>query len=857
MNWFLFRVLGKRVFILYGAVSLLSVAILASLYMTSGYALENYIVDQLQRMPWDISVVQRGEAHRFEEMRADLTKLEGIQRIENLGFLRVRNSNPLRLEIDQSEFPVRWVAFVAASKENLLPPELHRTYPGSGENSTPPPYQLALVAAQRGGRGTEAMEASKLVRTGSNIRIAAIGEVLDHDDVHEHSPGDHAVPIGGGETIFSASVTMPPVQFERQEFNKWMLRDIGSLSYLPEEAIVISIPMDEFKRMAEQLGDMFLSNEGIHGGEAPPPYVPEVTHLLTLDRSRWVSPWELDESLSKVQPFVKTVHETAQWLTPFAYVNSDLLNVLERMSGIARLVQLVTVLVALPLLWLGWVLAKSLSGLLVWNERRLIGLALVRGIPMNAVAGTLLLALMLGGFAGSLAGLAIGTGIPVLGYSLAGHSTPSQMFFLRGLVFFAGFVFLGVVFSLASGYSILRYVRKMTPNEAMARVLGTGSEEKATRASKAYIFASFLALLLGGYKVASWLLGYSILARWAVASQEKFVPVMFVIEGALNFIGVPLFLFGITGLLAWRVKWIRRGLSAITAPLVGNMHWFVGQHMALRSGRVVTVLFVSALAMALTLLPQIAADSFYGRVVRGVQASVGGDLHLEFNMTELTDGEAKVATLDDYEKKIAAPIASIRAALQNNARVSSVTTIQQYVIPGVYIPGQSGLMINIVDLPNDYLQSVYHEETLGLTRPFRTIIGGLTESSVAASQGLMRLREIPLDHEIILGYGGDAPVPVRFHDVLSFLPGQPTTGVAEREGFVTAEVDYLNYMLRSDARMIVGGDYARTGMAKLNVLPSRSVFVVRTKSGEVDDQFVEELSKSLPLRPQGARWESA
>ena len=90
MNWFLFRVLGKRVFILYGAVSLLSVAILASLYMTSGYALENYIVDQLQRMPWDISVVQRGEAHRFEEMRADLTKLEGIQRIENLGCLRGR-----------------------------------------------------------------------------------------------------------------------------------------------------------------------------------------------------------------------------------------------------------------------------------------------------------------------------------------------------------------------------------------------------------------------------------------------------------------------------------------------------------------------------------------------------------------------------------------------------------------------------------------------------------------------------------------------------------------------------------------------------------------------------------------------
>jgi hypothetical protein len=119
------------------------------------------------------------------------------------------------------------------------------------------------------------------------------------------------------------------------------------------------------------------------------------------------------------------------------------------------------------------------------------------------------------------------------------------------------------------------------------------------------------------------------------------------------------------------------------------------------------------------------------------------------------------------------------------------------------------------------------------------------------------LREIPLNRDVILGYGSETQVPVQFRDVLAFLPGQPSTGVSEREGYVSAEVDYLNYMLRSDARMITSGESARNGLAKLAVLPSRSVFVVRTRSGEIDDQLAANITAKLPLRPQEVRWEAA
>ena len=50
------------------------------------------------------------------------------------------------------------------------------------------------------------------------------------------------------------------------------------------------------------------------------------------------------------------------------------------MQNIARLIGVVSLLVALPLLWMAWVLAANLAGLLMLNERRTLGLMRLRGI---------------------------------------------------------------------------------------------------------------------------------------------------------------------------------------------------------------------------------------------------------------------------------------------------------------------------------------------------------------------------------------------------------------------------------------------------------------------------------------------
>jgi len=68
MRWYLLRVFGKRALFGYGVVALLSVAVLAALDLASRYGLHAYVSDQLTRIPWDISLIQRGEPHRFQEL---------------------------------------------------------------------------------------------------------------------------------------------------------------------------------------------------------------------------------------------------------------------------------------------------------------------------------------------------------------------------------------------------------------------------------------------------------------------------------------------------------------------------------------------------------------------------------------------------------------------------------------------------------------------------------------------------------------------------------------------------------------------------------------------------------------------
>jgi hypothetical protein len=844
VRYFLFNVFGKRVAVLFGLISFLLVSVLASLYLMAGYAMESYVSDQVDRIPWDVTAGQREVIGDYKNFQSGLRNIPGVKKVEAFGFVRVQNTKAVRVEINGKTSSVRWLGIIASSDPALLPPELRAPSGTAG-----PGGKLRAAAAFIGGDDSNGVPFNMAAGSTLSLVKANPGGAHDHDDalvnLSSKTPG----------TLFEAEIPAAARSVERQEFNKWMLRNVGSLSYLPEMAVVVAVPMEQYAELADLLDRTFLVTGGMHGGEAPPPYVPEVLHLVQLDRGMWVSPWELGASLNGLAPLLGGVLTGIREVTAQSHMKSDLFAVLARMDQVSRLIGIVTLLVAIPLLWLGWAVAKMLSSLLMMNERRLMGLAIIRGVPVEKIGRALLTALFVGGVAGGLLGLVAGIGLPILGQSLAGHEVPPLSVLLRGIAYFGMFIVIGVILAILSGRGMIKRIRSMRPREAVAYISSADVEGSSERPSTALVVAAALSLLLGGYKIFAWLSGWSLSAAMAGEGPPSTVLALVqMTETLLNFVAVPFFLFGLVGLLRWRMGLIQFVLGGITAPIAGKLRWFVADHMALNRHRVAGTLFIASLAMSLALLPQVAADSFYDRLLRGVQASVGGDVQIEYEMAALSNNGSKPLRLSDKSTGLSERLATIKQSIEGDQRVSKVSMIQQFIAPEIYLPNQAGLFVNLIESPQDYLDTVYHEKGLGLTRPFTEIIGGKPGTTLAASAGFLNVREVPLGQDVALGYDGVEPVPARFTDVVAFLPGEPTSEVAQREGYAAAEVDYLNYLLGSDARAVAASDlFEKAPLSTLAMLPSRAVFLVRMKEG-ASEADIEAMTKALPLKPHNVRW---
>jgi hypothetical protein len=854
---FLFKFIGKRIALLFGGVCFLSVAVLAALYLTSAYALQAYVSDQVKRLPWDVVANQSAPVQSYPRLQKEYRTIPGIKQIELFGMLRGKGSAlGMELQADGKPVPVRWFVIVAASNPDILLPDLRLR--GNGDIGTAdgdlPPLQVALVGAS--GRALDMGPGSLLqLRT-----VPQTAEFDNHQGTQEEEFGSHTHGSdvnGPPRTVFEGRVTHAPVQMERVEFNKWLLNNVGSLSYLPERSLVITVPMATFAQIAATLESGLISTQGLHGVESAPPFIPEVSHLIKIDRDQVFSAWDLTASLHRLAPLVRWIHDGSTEVTPYVNVTSDLYVLLSHMADIAALVGLVSLLVGIPLLCLAWVVGKMLSHLLLMNERRLIGLALIRGVPVRAVSQTITVALLLGGAGGGVLGLIAGFGLPVLGHALTGGPVPPFSVLLGGIVYFPIFLALGIGLALLSGRSMINQIRQLTPREAVSHVVGKDLEDSSQRASRAFVGASLVALILGLYKLVCWIFGYSLLlGAFKQALPAPLTASIEVAETLLDFIAVPLFLAGLVGLLRWRLRQLQYVLNIVAAPLVGRLRWFVAEHMAISRLRIASTIFITALAISMALLPQIAADSFYERILRGVNASLGTDLQLEYNLARLAGEHEEAAPVAKYYGFIQAKLSSIETALRHSNDVRGTAEVLQFMLPEVYMPTQSGLMLNLID-PGDYKKNVYYEENIGLNESFSKILASLSGDTLAASSGLMRTRNVPLGEDVALGSTDDfSPITAKFKDVIAFLPGQPSIGVSQREGYAAAEVDYINYMMTSDARVISTLErFTRPPLNGLNVLPSKAVFLVNTRS--VDSlENIAALVASLPVRPETIRTRS-
>jgi len=819
------KISGQRAFIAFGIVTLLTAGLLAAIHLASRYALKLYIEDQLSRLAWDIALYQTSEFSLSAEVSPKLRAIGNIERVESLTFLRTKPPPEARLEVDGKPLASPWISILAATDLKLLPPQAR---PSSGNASG---AYLALVGPeQHMGRAFLALQGAKTF----TVKVASQGRKK------------------AGRSLFDLPVR-GVVRLERSEVNRYFMDEIGSISFVPYIGVILVIPHDfEILRRFDALSRGALDDHGdIHvtAGE----YLPEVVHLARIDRKRLISGWDIQGSLQNLQRLHGEIDERIKSLSPTIFLDNAILVLLGRMADISRLIALATLLIAIPLLAIAWMLASNLSGLLILNERRKLGLMRLRGVPGKLLGQSLLLSIGIGGLVGGVLGLGLGTLLPLLVYE-KGRLPWATLSRIQGPFLMLFFLIIGLVLVLVMSRRLVRYATTISPLEASRRVAASEAAEATARFS----WPQLLALVIGAYKIGSWILSLSpaqlfSLPEEAGAFVRAAAATILALDRTLDFLGIPLFVYGLVTLVVSRPLWMSGLLSAVTFFVGGVLRRLALRHMSLKPHRIASFLLIVALMASVSLYPSIGAKSFEDKALRGATVQVGSELHVTINPNDLVAAE-------QLGQGLGGQVGAIRSALKERLarlkapEVLAVDYIFEALLPGFFFPGYglSGVPLYLIDDPERYLKTAYFEEKLGVGERFSAIVKRLKGEKVAASPPVAEFWNLGSGEPVLLGADLQRrPVLVPAAGVLGFLPGMPPRSISDRQSYVSARIDYLNYLSSTDAYLVGTMDNPKT--AELKVLIPRILLLVRMKRDADAQAVVQSMTQTLRARPLEVR----
>ena len=498
-------------------------------------------------------------------------------------------------------------------------------------------------------------------------------------------------------------------------------------------------------------------------------------------------------------------------------------------------------------------LASNLSALLILNERRKLGLMRLRGVPGKLLGQSLLVTIGIGGLLGGILGLVLGTVLPLWVYE-GGVLSWRALTRVQGPLVMLLFLVVGLILVLLISRNLVHYATTISPLEASRRVAITESAHARTR----FGVCEWLALVIGGYKIATWVFNFNLSGYFTVTEDDSewwgwLAQGVTLIDRALDFVALPLFVYGLVALLVTQRQLVSGLLSTVTYVIGGKLRSLALKHMSLKPHRIASFLLIVGLMASVSLYPSIASKSFEDKALRGATVQVGAELHVSINPSDLV-------TAEQLEQGLGAQVQAIRAALKErlasfqHAQVNAVEYLFEAILPGFFFPGYglSGVPLYLIDEPQRYLKNAIYEEKLGITGKFSEVIGDLQGHTIVASPPVAAFWNLSAGEPVLLGADlSKKPVLVPASGIVGFLPGMPPRSISDRQSYVAARIDYLNHLASTDAYLVGTMDNPR--IANLKVLIPRVLLLIRTKPNANSDAIVTSLAQTFKVRPLEVR----
>jgi hypothetical protein len=294
-------------------------------------------------------------------------------------------------------------------------------------------------------------------------------------------------------------------------------------------------------------------------------------------------------------------------------------------------------------------------------------------------------------------------------------------------------------------------------------------------------------------------------------------------------------------------------MSPVLKPIGGVLGKFALRHMSVKPHRTVAFLLIVALMSSVSLYPIITSRSFEDKAIRGAQVQLGTDWQVLFNAPDLVDIDRLSGSASRQLAALKPEIAKLVSSLRGLPGVTDATYMIEAVLPSFYLPGYGlrGVPLYLLDDTERYRTNVYAEPSVGVSADFDTIVSRMRDE-VAVSPPVADFWRVEPGSQMLLGLDPDRrAVGAKAAGVLAFLPGLPPKSVSDRQGFVQARVDYLNYLFSSNAYVATSADNPQ--LASLQILIPRIIVLLRTDgSSETslpDASFQQAIVKAAPFPP--------
>ena len=434
------RLLGVRPALFFGLVTFVVVALLAAIQVSSRYALKAYADDQVARVPWDISVYQVSKTGLplSDTVRDRIAAVQGIAGVENIYFLRTAVPT-IRSYVDGEPLRSPWVSVLMTSNPDLLPPELRPATDGGAV--------LALL-------GKKSLTGDAFVRLQGTRRFE-LSETTQRRGVERR--------------VFAIDINRV-IRVERDNLNRWFMEQTSSPTFVPDVGSILVMPYNLETLLAfDAVGrGIELAGMGQDIHELAGKYVPEVIHLVRTEHDTAISTWDLAGTAARAEHIGSAVRAAAELHPGFTIGMDNTTGVLfERMAAIARQIGLLVLLVALPLLWMAWVLLANLARLVMLNERQRLGLLRLRGASGRMMGRALLTCVGASGLLGGCLGFFVGSWLPLRLYGTENLTATARQ--IQDPQITVLFISIGVMMVLLVARPLVRYAATISRSRRPTR----------------------------------------------------------------------------------------------------------------------------------------------------------------------------------------------------------------------------------------------------------------------------------------------------------------------------------------------------------------------------------------------------